>query len=131
MRLHHIIAHGRATAGFGQNRSRVHDAELPDAGVQIALTHHIKVRWFLCSGQGFRVKDSFTVKEQERLLLHVGKLLGKDHSRGCTAEAEVVVLLHTWQNHEAGNEEAVPVVCLHKDLSSLVTDQLEDVHIAF
>ena len=63
--------------------------------IQIPLTHGIKARCFLCSGQCLRIKDAISIKEQERLLLHVAVLLGKDHSRGYTGEAEVVILLHT------------------------------------
>lgn len=126
------LAHSRTShSWFWTNQIFcVLSAEVPDAVVQIPLTHSTKARWFLCSGQGFRIKDSFIAKKQKRDFFTVGGLLGKDHSRGCTGEAEVVVLLYTWQRLEAGSEEAVPVVCHHKDLPSLITDQLGDVHIA-
>ena len=51
--------------------------------------------------------------------------LAKTTPEYCTCDAEVVILLHTKQRLEAGCEEV-----LHKDLPSLITDQLRDVDLA-
>lgn len=48
-------------------------------------------------------------------------LLGKDHCRGCTGEAEVVVLLQIWQRLKTGSEKAVPVWQIFSRLESGVT----------